>query len=168
MRIDITELLDGRQSQVSFDFSVDLQTMQGMPKESSFLAPVPVYGSIKKSENRIMITGEGMAKLSLLCDRCLSPVAVEVALKIDETLSIHNSEEERSGIFSQNGIDMDMVVQEVLLASLPMKVVCSQDCKGLCPKCGKNLNQGNCSCSKEEIDPRFEGLRAFFKLDEEV
>ena len=63
---------------------------------------------------------------------------------------------------------MKDVVRRGILTGLPMKILCRDDCKGLCPICGRDLNEGGCECRTDYIDPRFESLRSLFKLDEEV
>ena len=75
---------------------------------------------------------------------------------------------EEAETFAGEEIDITSSIKRNLLLNLPMKVVCKEDCKGLCSICGSNLNHGDCGCDKTHIDPRFESLRSLFKLDEEV
>ena len=65
-------------------------------------------------------------------------------------------------------LDVDQLVGNELTLNLPMAVLCSDDCKGLCPVCGQNLNIKDCGCDTTYIDPRFESLRSLLKFDEEV
>ena len=58
-------------------------------------------------------------------------------------------------------IDIMPQIQESVYALIPTKVLCKEDCKGLCPNCGMNLNEGSCSCQNENVDPRLEALRNF-------
>ena len=78
------------------------------------------------------------------------------------------SYDEEIETFSGDSIDLTSSVIRNILAVLPMKVVCRDDCKGLCPVCGQNLNIKDCGCDTTYIDPRFESLRSLLKFDEEV
>ena len=77
------------------------------------------------------------------------------------------SEEDFIG-FSGDEIDITEIVMDAVHIATPMKVVCDDDCKGLCPSCGKNLNEGDCGCDNTYINPKFASLRSLFKDDEEV
>ena len=60
-------------------------------------------------------------------------------------------------------VDLTSLMQETIVTELPLRLLCKEDCKGLCPKCGTDLNLGSCSCEHKEIDPRLAGLADFFK-----
>ena len=62
--------------------------------------------------------------------------------------------EEKYFIYDNDTLDITDIVRENILAELPLKILCVEDCQGLCPKCGKNLNQGQCDCDLHEVDPR--------------
>ena len=104
----------------------------------------------------------------LWCDRCLAPVRKELCFEIKERFAHTGSENEETETFSGDQIDLADFVKRGIMEVLPMKVVCREDCKGLCPVCGKDLNKGDCDCDTTYRDPRFESLRALFNDDEEV
>ena len=98
----------------------------------------------------------------------MTPVRVSVDFKLNEKFSSNASYDEEIETFSGDSIDLTSTVFRNILAAMPMKVVCSDDCKGLCPVCGQNLNVKDCGCDTTYIDPRFESLRSLLKFDEEV
>lgn len=118
----------------------------------------------------IRLRGRLSAKLELQCARCLEPVPQDVnrdfellyrPLGVDagrDELSVTDAEAE-IGYYQGNGILLEDVLREQVLLALPLKVTCSEDCRGLCLHCGKNLNQEQCSCTVPMEDPRWAALR---------
>jgi uncharacterized protein len=118
----------------------------------------------------IRLRGRLSAKLELQCARCLEPVPQDVnrefellyrPLGVDagrDELSVTDAEAE-IGYYQGNGILLEDVLREQVLLALPLKVTCSEDCRGLCLHCGKNLNQEQCSCAVPMEDPRWAALR---------
>jgi uncharacterized protein len=118
----------------------------------------------------IRLRGHLHAGLELQCARCLDPVPQDVnrefellyrPLGVDagrDELSVTDAEAE-IGYYQGEGILLEDVLREQVLLALPLKITCRTDCKGLCPHCGKNLNQEQCSCSVPTEDPRWEALK---------
>jgi DUF177 domain-containing protein len=118
----------------------------------------------------IRLRGRLSAKLELQCARCLEPVPQDVnrefellyrPLGVDagrDELSVTDAEAE-IGYYQGAGILLEDVLREQVLLALPLKVTCSEDCRGLCLHCGKNLNQEQCSCTVPMEDPRWAALR---------
>lgn len=100
-----------------------------------------------------------------ICDRCLEEFDREVKASsavlytYDKSSAEMESESLHVLSASADEIDISSDVIDILLLEVPAKKLCMEDCKGLCPVCGKNLNTENCSCVKDEIDPRWQGLR---------
>ncbi|HUO14757.1 MAG TPA: DUF177 domain-containing protein [Verrucomicrobiae bacterium] len=118
----------------------------------------------------LRLRGRLSADLELQCARCLDPVPQKVdrqfellyrPLGVDagrDELSVTDAEAE-IGYYQGDGILLEDVLREQVLLALPVKVTCREDCKGLCPHCGKNLNQEQCSCSVPVEDPRWAALK---------
>ena len=118
----------------------------------------------------IRLRGRLKASLELQCARCLEPVPQEVTREFDllyrplgvdagrDELSVTDAEAE-IGYYQGEGILLEDVLREQVLLALPLKVTCREDCKGLCPHCGKNLNQEQCSCEVPVEDPRWAALK---------
>ena len=118
----------------------------------------------------IRLRGRLSTGLELQCARCLEPVRQDVQRDFEllyrplgtdagrDELSVTDAEAE-IGYYQGEGLLLEDVLREQVLLALPLKIVCRQDCKGLCPQCGKNLNQEQCSCSNEVEDPRWAALK---------
>ncbi len=118
----------------------------------------------------IRLRGRLATGLELQCARCLEPVKQDVQREFEllyrpvgtdagrDELSVTDAEAE-IGYYQGDGLLLEDVLREQVLLALPLKVTCRPDCKGLCPQCGKNLNQEQCSCSTEVEDPRWAALK---------
>lgn len=168
MQINVSQILGRKGAVLPFELSEAMQSTKGYPDVVDFLEPVKLEGTLTYMDNSIMLEGKGIAILQLPCDRCLMPVSVKVHFKLSEKFNSTGSKEEETELFNGDCIELDQVVKRNLLASLPMKILCRQDCKGLCSICGKDLNEGDCNCDTTYINPKFESLRSLFKVDEEV
>jgi uncharacterized protein len=118
----------------------------------------------------IRIQGRLATSLELSCARCLEPVMQDVKREFDllyrpqgadagrDEMSVTDAEAEIS-YYEGEGILLDDVVREQVLLAAPLKATCREDCKGLCPQCGTNLNQGQCSCAVAQEEPRWAALK---------
>jgi uncharacterized protein len=118
----------------------------------------------------IRLRGRLSTGLELQCARCLEPVQQDVAREFEllyrpmgadagrDELSVTDAEAE-IGYYQGEGILLEDVLREQVLLALPLKITCREDCKGLCPHCGKNLNQQPCSCAMPVEDPRWAALK---------
>ena len=129
-----------------------------------------IKGVLTNTKKGILFEADGNTEAVYLCSRCLERVKVPIQFNINEMFypsgSVENEKEAET--FCDDEMDLTDVIQRSILENLPMKVVCKEECKGLCPKCGKNLNEGDCDCNDTEFDPRLESLRTLFNVDEEV
>jgi uncharacterized protein len=120
----------------------------------------------------IHIRGGLAGAVEVLCARCLEPVRIAVGASLDlyyrpmsqiarvEEVAISEAEAE-IGFYEGGGIELADVVREQVLMSLPMRSVCREDCRGICPICGANRNINPCSCRQEFTDPRWDALRSW-------
>ena len=138
------------------------------PDVVEFLQPVKIEGTLKNENEFFILDAIGNTAVNLRCDRCIAPVKEQLSFEIKERFAHTGRSSEETETFSGDQIDLADFVRRGIIGALPMKVLCSEDCKGLCPICGKNLNEGACECDTTYIDPRFESLRALFNVDEEV
>lgn len=124
---------------------------------------------LKASLMEIRVRGHLRGRLEADCDRCLEAVLLEVDTDFDLSYLPASSlgegdvelsgEESDIGFYEGDGLDLTEVVHEQVLLSLPMQRICRPDCKGICPLCGSNLNEGDCGCRVERNDPRWAALR---------
>jgi len=118
----------------------------------------------------IRIAGDIATKVEVTCARCLEPLVQDVAKKFDllyrpqgadagkEELSVTAAEAE-VGYYRGEGLLLEDVLREQVLLALPLKAICRDDCRGLCPHCGRNLNQEQCTCAEPIEDPRWSALK---------
>ena len=157
MQINLSELFssDGKEKTYTQDIEM-----------TRFQAPDGVYEIVEKESVRLTVrhvgnrklemSGEIRLSLEIPCDRCLTPVKVDFDLDVDSSIDMNQSEEERAAdldeqpYISGNYLDVDQLVRNELLLNLPMKVLCREDCKGICNRCGANLNMGSCKCDNAE------------------
>jgi uncharacterized protein len=97
------------------------------------------------------------------CARCLREVRLQLQAEAEETF--HESGDEP--LITAETIDLEPIVHEAVVLAEPMRVLCSPDCRGLCPKCGKDLNEGPCGCADDDQDPRLAPLAKLLPPREE-
>jgi len=135
-----------------------------------FVGPVRGWMRLQMAGERLLVKGEIHAALALSCGRCLETfhyrvdaefmdeyLPMEVLEKEEEEVEL--TQEEASLSFYGETMVLEDIYMEKIYLAMPMKPLCSQDCKGLCPLCGTNLNVTTCGCSREEVDPRWEALK---------
>ena len=175
MFLDITEL-----ERHPLDFEEEFQPdVIDLGDEARQRAPLKTAGRAELVEEHhgkhkiikdIRLRGRLSTFLELQCARCLEPVRQDVTRAFDllyrplgadagrDELSVTDAEAE-IGYYQGDGILLEDVLREQVLLALPLKVTCSEDCRGLCLHCGKNLNQEKCSCTVPMEDPRWAALR---------
>jgi uncharacterized protein len=132
--------------------------------------PLTVTGRIRQSQRKVEVEGQFSTTAQVECDRCLKPLAVPVSseFKLEyvtpETYSATPAAALEEGdlslsVFDGEGLDIDEIVGEQVLLALPSRILCTEDCKGLCPECGVDRNLNSCKCESAEIDPRWGALK---------
>lgn len=119
------------------------------------------------------LKGETTVELEAPCARCLEPVKTSVELLFDREFELNDEGDEGEGLdrepyISGYNLDVDELVFNELMLSLPMKVLCMEDCKGICNRCGTNLNYSTCTCDTGELDPRMSVFQEVFNQFKEV
>ena len=130
---------------------------------------------VKHVKNReLVIEGQADMVLKIPCDRCLESVQVPFNLEFTKNVDLQESDnvqaddlDEKNYIDGYN-LDVDKLLYNEILIGWPMKILCSEDCKGICNVCGQNLNQGSCDCEDTSLDPRMSVIRDVFKNFKEV
>ena len=175
MLINLTELFT-REGKTN-DYAVELDSREFQIPQG--ICPVsdskPVTFYIENVGDRtLVLSGEAEFTLMIPCDRCLEPVEVPFQLSIERTLDMNLTDEERIANLDEQpylqgyNLDVDQLVRDELLLNLPMKVLCDEDCKGICNRCGANLNHETCDCDRSSLDPRMSVIQDIFKQFKEV
>lgn len=151
-------------TQLPFKYSLDFSKLE-FHASYPFTSPVEVKGNAVMHGSFAVLDAEVSFDFSVPCDRCASQINKHFAYRFSHILvaSLSNEEDaddDKYVVLQEDGtLDLDSLLQEDILLELPTKFLCSANCKGLCPVCGKNLNEGPCGCSQHRIDPRLEVLR---------
>jgi uncharacterized protein len=139
------------------------------------LGRVDVTISLKRLRQTLYLEGELRSTAEMDCSRCLemAPLPIRATFKYVLTPAPAQYQEETELTkedldfvhYQDDLIDLDPLITEQIMLQIPMKVLCREDCKGLCPHCGTNLNQNRCQCHTERVDSRFEILKQFKKRE---
>lgn len=168
MQVDVSSLRMQPGQSKKYDLTADLKDIFFAGEPLNFDSPVQVSVTLTNTGKSIQAEGEVKADLHLKCARCLSPFVYHLETKVQGEFrhekntagdDLNPAEDEELYFYSGNNLDLTDIVVESILLDLPMKAVCSEDCKGLCPICGTNLNEGQCECRENDIDPRLAVLQ---------
>ena len=161
MRLGLSEIMDRPGASVPFSTSVDLSDLR-YGNSFPVTEPVMAEGQVRNTAGVLVMTGSIRTTIHGTCDRCASEFHREEQFPIDVVLvtELANEENEDEWVFPLEGdaADLENIVRTVFVLNVDSKLLCKPDCKGLCCRCGKNLNDGACGCQKE-LDPRFAALR---------
>ncbi|HSE49239.1 MAG TPA: DUF177 domain-containing protein [Terriglobales bacterium] len=125
---------------------------------------------VKETIKDIRVTGHFSGTVQIQCARCLENMTRDLAAEFDllyrplaaverdDQLAISEADTE-VGFYKGEGLQLEDVLREQLLLAVPVKAVCREECRGLCPQCGQNLNEGKCACGPAPSDPRWNALR---------
>ena len=161
MLLGLSKIIDSPGASVAFSTSVDLNDLRyGVSCPVS--EPVVAQGVVRNTAGVLLMKGNVTTTIHGICDRCAAEFDRFIDFPIDVVLvtELSNEENEDEWVFPLEGdsADLDDIVRTVFVLNLDSKLLCKDDCKGLCHRCGKNLNDGPCGCQKE-LDPRFAALR---------
>jgi uncharacterized protein len=163
MRIDVGALLE--QESGIMDFAVDGKLDEFVTNGDSWKLPwsVHVEGTISNSDGILNMKGIITGAILLRCDRCLETFVWPLFIKLEEEFA-HTavSDGDVLNIYDGNYLDIDSIIYNDIVLEIPMKSLCTLECKGLCQKCGANLNYQRCECECENADIRLAGLSNWF------
>jgi len=152
--------------------AASIEDLNSSGEEIRIEEPLTLKAFVERSGDRVLIKGVFQALLRLECSRCLE----EFICHIDEPFAVTflpsrerpkesdlelESDDLDVSFYNERTIDLSALVREQLLLAIPMNPVCTLSCRGLCPECGKNLNEGRCYCSGSKSDSRWSRSRRF-------
>ena len=175
MLIDLSEILSTEGLTKSVEVHVDFDSFQfkGMDYRVGQADDFQLNLS-NDGKNRVKVTGSTDVVMELVCDRCLEDVEVKVILYFKHKIDTESDAYDQSEDLDENNyidgysLDVEQLVYNELLVGWPTKILCSEDCKGICNVCGQNLNKGTCNCEDTGLDPRMSVIRDVFKNFKEV
>lgn len=166
MMVDLSKFLEG--NELSYHLEGELQS-RTLPEESNIkiIDPIKYVGDIFKVDGEYDLEVKIYYTIDSNCDRCLKPLTKEIETVLSEKMIIDkgnsNSDDDEEFIYLNDTLlNLDDYIWSQVVISLPMKILCNNDCKGLCPQCGVDLNTQSCNCMDNTIDPRLEKLKELF------
>ena len=120
----------------------------------------PLHLDIKvyNTDKSFLIKGNLSGDLTLICSRCLEKFNYEIEVELEKEI-------ERSEIENLDSVKIADILKNNIFLNIPIKPLCDEECKGICPECGQNLNEAECDCDTETVDPRLAELENFFEED---
>ncbi len=167
MKLDLRQLARKPGETLPFNYELDMTDLEwngGKP----VAAPIHVEGEVRNMAGALLLTAQLTAKLSLVCDRCMKPFDRVKTVEFETLLAseLENGENDEIVLLDKDEqLDLDELMGEVFILNLDTKNLCSEDCKGICPGCGADLNKEACRC-KREIDPRLAKLAQLLERDD--
>lgn len=164
MKMDLSKLRDENVSSLIIKGEIKKDHMDIHGRKIKFLEPIKYDGEVYKVDGDYFIHADITYKYEENCGRCLEPFVKEertflsgkLERKADETIE---DEEGEVIYYSDEKLDLAEEIMTMIVLSLPMKPLCKNECKGICSQCGANLNEQECNCVAEDIDPRFAVLK---------
>lgn len=176
MQVNIGPIKDQKGGELSLRLQEDWSDLKMDGEPLGFVGPVVLKGKIGWTGECFLLRGTIETKMEIACARCLEPMELRIQAEIIEEFRRANQRDDLDGYgddkdakddwvdediqeFRGLVIDLDDVVLDNLLVSVPIKPLCKDDCRGLCPQCGQDLNKGACGCEIYDINPQMEMLR---------
>lgn len=175
MLLDLSDVLLEPHTPIEEDVPIELESFDSGQGRFPILEKTPVSIRVEfVKERRLTISGTARLLFEAACDRCLAPVKTELELDFTKKVSLDEpdggtaEELDEATYIDGYTLDVDQLVRNEILIGWPTKILCGEDCKGICSVCGQNLNQGTCDCEDTSLDPRMSVIRDVFKNFKEV
>lgn len=159
--LDLKKLLEGRVSSVDFSQTLDLASLSGDIVSGTGEA----YGVISNHSGYIVLEGNVSVRGRAVCARCSAEFELtqDIPLSAKLTDKLANEDEDEFLIIVDSRLDIEPYLESTVVLELPSRFLCREDCKGLCPVCGCDLNKTSCSCQTVERDSRWDVLKNYFE-----
>jgi len=170
MQINLTDVLSCEEKTVRQTVHTELASFDSSLGSFPLAESEPLVLTITNQGNdKLLIEGQAVFTAVIPCDRCLEPVETPIRLAISKEVDMKQTPESRIEDLDETdfvigyNLDVDKLIYSEILVNWPMKTLCREDCKGICRKCGTNLNHGTCDCDTVELDPRMAVIAEIFK-----
>ena len=160
MKINIASVLKNEGASMDFSGTTEMGSFTFMGSPIEFAEDVSVKGTVLNIGGTIEVSADITGKYKTQCSRCCEDIVQSVECDLFESVRSDFSDADAECLsLCGTALDIDGAVKSCVFNSVPLKFLCSEDCKGLCPVCGTNLNKGECNCDIAVCDPRFAILR---------
>ena len=173
MKLDITKGIQRKGVDVPFELEDAWGGDHWNGDAITYVRPVSISGTYMLADETVIVRGVARAVIESPCARCLAPTQTAVEAELEEAFLRDKGEEREADddqyMYSGHVLELDEAVRTALLLELPSRILCKEDCRGLCDQCGANLNINECSCQKDltRRNP-FSALASLLNEDEEV
>lgn len=164
MIIQFSDLISSNKRKKEIDITYDLVPFNFDGEKIEADEAIKVIGNISSHENVLTLKASIKTNLKLKCSRCLEAFIYPVDIDIEERFTNNNElcDNEEIVLVDSDTLDIAKVVENIIISTLPIKRLCTDDCKGLCYQCGKNLNHQQCECDTHDVDLRLAKLQELF------
>ena len=173
MKVELADLISCEDQEMSRQVEITLTSFDSRLGRFPIVKKEPFAMRFANEGNRrLLIQGEAELTIAIPCDRCLEMTDQAFHLNIDKEIDLTGGKEEmrleEMDFMAGTSLDVDQLLFGEILVSWPMKVLCREDCKGICRRCGANLNLAECQCPQAELDPRMAAIQDIFNKFKEV
>ena len=175
MLVNLSEVMNRKEEVQEIEATIDFQEFEMNGERYPVVSKTPLHLALSSSPaKKLFIKADGKLTLAAPCDRCLKEVLIPFSIHVDGEVDLSKTEEERAEDLDEAcyiagaDLDTDRLVYEEILLDFPMKVLCREDCRGICKVCGADLNLGECGCDRTVLDPRMSVIQDIFKNFKEV
>ncbi len=172
MLINLSEALSTVGFQAESEAAIEMEVYEDGLHSFPILEKEPVHLKIRNLSNgKASVEGSTLVKLQASCDRCLKDVEITLPLSFERDVAspeMRDPFEDDMAFLEDFDLNVDVLISNEILLNMPDKILCKPDCKGLCKKCGKDLNMGECGCDDFVPDPRMAAIKEIFDANKEV
>jgi uncharacterized protein len=169
MKLDVRKILSGETDRIDIAYTLDTNELPDFD-DVTFEPELKITGEFTNNAGYMRLSLLSTLEYDTVCARCLKDIHKSLEVHFDKTVCAEGDiqdEDNDDYIEIHDGmLDIDEALVEDIILDFPIRSLCDDSCKGLCPKCGTDLNTGSCSCVTKEIDPRLAPLLKFFENDD--
>lgn len=172
MLVNLSDVLTSEGMKLTREVPLEMTCFDNGVESFKVLSKSPVsLVVLNDGVDRAKLTGSVSLVLEAYCGRCLTKVETPLELRFERTVfspDTQGDEADDMGYMDGFSLDMERLVQNEVLINWPEKILCREDCKGICPVCGRNRNEGECGCDTFVPDPRMAVIQDIFNKSKEV
>ena len=160
-----TNEAEKKEKRFSFSFSMDDVGIDGT---NPFVSPIEASGTAETENGAVRLKAEVSYEFKAECNRCLAEIHEWKTERYEHLLLLSEDDvpDDTYVRVTEEAIELSELLREDIILNLPTVLLCREDCKGLCPKCGQNLNDGPCGCKEDSVDPRLEILKTLIRQED--
>ena len=172
MFINVADLKSDNLLTRHYNFTVNLPQVAMGQEKNIFDGPIEVEVDATFTQEDVFVEGKIVAKAQAICNCCLEQFTLDIETTLRErfvttaqynVLTEKEQQDENISLYQNGKINLVPLIEQALYLALPMRAVCKENCQGLCPRCGCNLNLDKCECRDDKVDPRLAVLQQLLK-----